>query len=347
MLQSAEAAGDLVGQARAWNRLSWIQDRLGDYHMSFESALKAESIARKADARVEIARALFRRGGALFRMGKAEEVLELGEQALALSSELDARRDIAFSLKLLGIAHILAGRFSEGKKYQEKALEVFEEMGDRWGMANILNNLGESSRTEGDYGTAVVTYEREMAILREIGDKGAEVVCLSNLGAAKCALRQYAAAEEDLCHSIMLSEDLGNMPHCETVRFLAEARMGQGKKQEALDSARRALEMARRSGVHEDLGGAYRALGIVAAAWGPVPGPDGLPIDASACFEQSVKEYLAAGAEADRARTFREWSRYEIRSGGMKRGQALVEEALAIFRRLGLTLEIQRTEEHA
>ena len=345
MLQGTEAAGDPLGQANALNGLSWAQDCLGDYHAALESALKAEGIAREAGARAEVARALFRRGWALYRMGKAEAVMELGEQALALSSELEARRDVAFSLKLLGIAHLLTGKFSEARKYQEKALELFEEMGDRWGVANILNNLGESARTQGDYGTAVVTFDREMAILREIGNRDGEIICLNNLGAAKCALRQYAAAEEDLCHSIMLSENLGNPPLCETVRFLAEVRMGQERKQEALDSARRALEMARKSGVQEDLGGAYRALGVVAAARGPVPGPDGLPIDASACFEESAKAYLTVGSEADRARTLREWSRYETRSGNKKRGHELWGEALSIFRRLGLALEVQRMEE--
>ena len=345
MLQGAEVAGDPLGQARALNGLSWAQDRLGDYHAALESALKAEGIASEADARAEVARALFRRGWALFRMGKAEAVMDLGEQALALSSELEARRDVAFSLKLLGIAHILAGKFSEAKKYQEKALQLFEDMSDRWGVANLLNNLGENARMQGDYGTAVVTFDREMAILREIGNKDGEIICLSNLGAAKSALRQYAAAEENLCHSIMLSENLGNPPLSETVRFLAEARMGLGRKQEALDSARRALEMARRSGVQEDLGGAYRALGVVAAARGPVPGPDGMPVDAVACFEESAKAYQTAGSEADRARTLREWARYETRSGNKKGGRDLWNEALAVFRRLGLTLEAERMQD--
>jgi tetratricopeptide (TPR) repeat protein len=305
--------------------------------------VKAEAIAREAGARAELARALFRRGWALFRMGQAKAVLDIGEQALALSEELEGRRDVAFSLKLLGIAHILAGEYSGAKKFQERALRLFEEMGDPWGVANILNNLGENARLQGDYINAVDIYEREMRILREIGNRDGEIICFNNLGAAKTALGRFAEAEADLMSAIRLSESLGNPALSETVRFLAEARLGLGNRPGASELAQQALELARRSGSPEDLGGALKVLGLVASASGPAQGADGRLMDAATCFEESIKAYEAAGAEAERFRTLREWGRHELEAGRRDRGVRQLREALGAFERLGLPFEVERT----
>jgi len=46
--------------------------------------------------------------------------------------------------------------------------------------------------------------------------------------------------------------------------------------------------------------------------------------------------------EAERARTLRDWARHELTRGDSARGQQLWREALESFRRLGMTLEVER-----
>jgi hypothetical protein len=48
------------------------------------------------------------------------------------------------------------------------------------------------------------------------------------------------------------------------------------------------------------------------------------------------------GAEAERARTLRDWARHELRGGDAKRGTAMWEEARAVFTRLGMERELER-----
>src|SRR5205823_1112307 len=76
-------------QAKAWLGVSWVQDRQGDHRASLESAQRAETCARAAEAagtpaRAVLAQALYRKGWALHRLGEAEAALGLGEQALML-----------------------------------------------------------------------------------------------------------------------------------------------------------------------------------------------------------------------------------------------------------------------
>jgi hypothetical protein len=48
------------------------------------------------------------------------------------------------------------------------------------------------------------------------------------------------------------------------------------------------------------------------------------------------------GAEAERARTLRDWARHELRDGDARRGASLRAEARAVFTRLGMARELER-----
>jgi hypothetical protein len=110
-----------------------------------------------------------------------------------------------------------------------------------------------------------------------------------------------------------------------------------------MELAQRALQLARQTESPEDLGGAFRVLGLVAAASGPAPGEDGKPLDAATCFAESAKAYEAAGAEAERVRTLREWGLHELQSRDHGRGLELLRDALGAFESLGLPFEVERT----
>src|SRR6185503_18719662 len=72
MLAVAEASGNRVAQARAWNGLVVVQDSIGDYQAALASATCAEEVARAADAHLELAKALWRKGLVYYRLGDAE-----------------------------------------------------------------------------------------------------------------------------------------------------------------------------------------------------------------------------------------------------------------------------------
>jgi serine/threonine protein kinase/tetratricopeptide (TPR) repeat protein len=350
MRMVAKANGDAVAEARAWNGLAIVQGNQGDNRGMLESAGRAVALARgsgpSAIARTELASALNRQGWAYYRLGDAGAVKALSEQALALSTELGeaALREQARSLQSLGLAHQMLGHFEQAYHYIERALVLFRKLSDRRLVANMLNSLGETARLRGDYGLAFERYQEAHAIAREIGNRAEQMAYLGNLGAARVGLGKYEAAETDLRQVIEMAGTAGYFGLSENYRFLAEALLGQGKVDEALEMALVALSLGQGAGGQEHIGGAWRALGLVASRSLEAIKVNGQTYDAGQCFERSLSVFTEIGMEAERARTLREWANYERTHGDELRGREMWREALEIFTHLGMKLEIERME---
>ena len=340
MRTAAEAAGDTVAQAHAWEGLSSVQQAQGEYRAALESIERAEEIALAAGApaQVALARALYNKGWVLSDLGEVEAASALGERALTLSIGLGAQRVMANSLNLLGWAHQALGRYDQATRYFKQALALFRELDDRIWVGGVLNNLGVIAKAREDYPTAAALYQEALTMAREIGHRHAEIVVFSNLGGTRVSLGEYQAAEDDLRQVIEMAQAVGWGGLAETYRFLAEACLGQGKVDEALDAARRALELAQETQLQEDVGSAWRALGMALAA---APSPGSLTIgdeslDAAACFVKGLGVFAETGMEGERARTLRAWAGYEIERGDRGRGEEMRQEAREIFARLGI-----------
>jgi tetratricopeptide (TPR) repeat protein len=277
----AESQGDAVMQARAFNGLAFLHERLGRNRASVECAEQAEALARAAGAagRSERIRALLLKGWAFYRLSDAAAVLALGEQARKLCEECGNSSGLATSLKLLGVAHLQVGRFAEADRFFEQGLAIYEQVGDRRNSAAMRSNLGESARSREDYHRAEQLYERALAAVRQIGHRESEAIYLSNLSAARLGLQKYQQVEADAREALALVDGSDFCAHAEAYAFLSEACLGQGKLPEALDAAQRALNLARESENDLDLGIAWRTLGQVLAARNnstgdaPVQGP--------------------------------------------------------------------------
>jgi serine/threonine protein kinase/tetratricopeptide (TPR) repeat protein len=347
----AQGKGDAVAQARAWNGLAIVQGNQGDNHSMLLSAGRAVKLARdsgtSATARTELASALNRQGWAYYRLGDAAAVKALSEEALALSTELGeaAWRERARSLQSLGLAHQMLGQFEQAYDYIEQALALFKKLGDRRLVANMLNSLGETARLRGDYGLAFKRYQEALNIAREIGNRAEQMAYLGNLGAARLGLGRYSGAEDDLRQVIEMAGATGYFGLSENYRFLAEALLGQDKIAEALETARIALALGQEAGGQEHIGGAWRALGMVAAARSPQPIEVNEQLyDARACFDKSLSVFTEIGMEAERARTLRDWANYERTHGDQSSGRAMWQEAREVFTQLRMKPEIERME---
>ena len=350
----AEALGDSVAQARAWNGLAFLHERRGDNRASVEAAERAEILARDAGesgGREQI-KALHLKGWALYRLGDAPAVLALGEQTLKLCTEFGDRRGMATSFKLHGVAHLQLGHYPEADRYFEQGLALCLEFGDRRNAGAMWSNLGESARLRGDYQAAAELYKKALAIARQIGHRESEIIYLNNLCGARLGLRQLEQAEADLRQVITLSGTPKSCTLSETYSFLTEACLGQGKLAEALEAAQQALALAQQSENHLDLGGAWRALGRVAAR---MKNPDAdaqagsaassAPIaEPGACFSESLRVFKQMNAAGEQARTLRAWAEFELQQGRTADGRKKSEQARGIFLHLGMRSEVERTD---
>jgi predicted ATPase/class 3 adenylate cyclase len=346
--------GDAEAAARAWNGLAFVYERQGANRASIEAATQSIDLVRdageNAPAQTLLARALFLKGWAYYRLGDAAEVLAWGEQALALSSKLEIGNEKVNSLKLIACGHLLLGRHQQASRFFEEALELAQTLNDRRNVGAMWSNLGETARMRGDYRAAIGYYEKAIGVAREIGSVESELLYLSNLGGARTGLgtvNDHTLAEANLQEVIDR-----NIPHAflfaETYRFLAEARLGQGKVESALAAAEKALAFAERTENQDHLAAAWRVLGEIAAKF---ERPNSLQNQSTAmrhdpveCFTRALKIFETMGSSAERARTLRVWAECEQARGHAVVRDKLWREARDIFQQLDMPLEVERMD---
>lgn len=348
MLTAAEQDGNLIAQAHAWNGLTAVKEYQGDNRAALESARRAERLAREAGdgaaAQAELAVALNRQGLASHRLGDAAAVMKLGQQILALSETMTegVRHARANGLRLLGVAHETSGRFAEGDECFEQSLALLRELGDRRNIGFMLNNLGVIAHLRGDYAAAVKRYEDALAIFREIGERTWELPTLGNLAGAQIGLEDYAAAEINLREAIAMTGPAGHFALSMIYCYLAESYWGQGKIAGALEPAHTALALGLKTENQDYIGNAWRTLGLVASRLASPIHINGQTATPAQCFAESLRVYTDMGAEGERARTLRDWARYEREQGNHETGAAMWHESLEIFTRLNMHHELDR-----
>ncbi len=350
LLEIAKDRGDLEAQSRAYYGLATSLGYQGDQRAALESALRAEELARKANSPIDLVKALWTQGSARFRLGEAQAALDLGEQALALATELDNRGEIGRCLNLLGAAHYVNGRYQQAEEYFERALEIFQERGNRRQGMDLLSNLGVIAEARGDYDTALGHYQKALEIARETGYRDGEIVFLTNRGGQYVALQEYASAESDLSEAVKLAGAAGSWVLALTYASLAQAYSGQDRTEEALAAAEQALELGQADDAPEYIGLAWRALGMIAAqTGGTVSARESDPAhtksySAGECFERSAAALTEAGLDGERARTLREWAKFELGQGNKEKGLAMWGEARATFANLDALREVERMD---
>jgi len=351
MLYAAEADGDVTAQAAAWHGIAEAQMQWGEPRAALESAQREEGVARQARLELPLAKALWMKAWGLFMLGQAAEALEIAHEVASLSGQVGDTGQMAHSLNLLGVLYTTTGHYTEAANQFEKALDIFRSMGNRRRAMPLLNNLGVIAESRGDYRMAFERYQEALEIAREIGNRNGEAVYLSNLGGAKVRLGDFQSAEGDLRQVIDLAGEAGSYVLSSTYSHLAEASLAQQKGSEALLYARQALDLGINNESQDDIGLAWRVLGLVAAQAGGFISLENADKDghtdysAAACFARSDEIFNEIGREEERARTMRLWAKFELTSGDRSAGMARWQEAKRIFERLGAELEVQAMED--
>jgi predicted ATPase len=346
MLAAAEARNDTAALSRAWYNIAESQMHDGDIRTALESTTRAEEYARSAASRFELARALWMKGWAMFRLGDPQTALTLGEEVLAISTEIEHQEQMGHSSNLIGAAHYAMGNYAQTEQHFEQAMERFQTIGERGSAMALLNNLGVLAAARGDYQSALTRYQEALAMAQELGHRGAEMVYLTNLGGAQVGLGDYDAAEASLQRVIdtVGGADLGELS--ETYRFLAEAYLGQDRLPEAQSAAQQALALGREIGSPEYIAGAWRVLGQTAARL-----PASIDIedqgetrayDAGACFAESARICQDTGMEGERARTLYAWAKYKLAQGDEEDAGVMWQDAREIFAQVGAHHEVER-----
>jgi class 3 adenylate cyclase/tetratricopeptide (TPR) repeat protein len=351
MLDLANRYQDAASQSQALQGIAASLSYRGEHRAALEHAVRAENLARGAGETLAIAQSLWAQGSARYRLGEPRAVFPLADEALAIASGLQNLNEMGRSLNLLGAAHYVLGQYPEAQSHWEKALQIFQELGNKQQHLLLLNNLGAIADATGDHETAFLRYQNALEIARDIGNRDGEILYLTNRGGQQVARGNFEAARADLRQAIRLVGVTGSWCMPIALSYHAEALMGLGNFEEAFYSAGQALVLAEEDKAPESIGMAWRTLGMIAeksgqpaSLWhrGQEMPADHPPDD---CYSRSAAIFAEAEIEVERARTLREWARYEFSRGNEERGLELWETSRAIFQKLGAVKEVERMNE--
>jgi tetratricopeptide (TPR) repeat protein len=348
MKSLADECGDAKKLSTALQGLATSHGYIGEHGITLEYSVAAQKAALAANVRLELAVALLTEGLAHFRLGDVQASLSLARQAQQITTELNQRLEMGRCLNMIAACLHTLGQYRQAQSHWEDALNIFQELGNRRLGMDALSNLGVVADARGDYETAFQRYHSALEIARELGHRDGEIVFLTNRGGALVALKNYAAAQADLRKAIELAGTEGSWCLPNTYYYYAEAQLGLGSFESAYYSARQALALGQEDRVPENIGAAWRVMGMISERTGkPVSLRqrglgDLISYTAEDCFAKSAAVFAEAEIEGERARTLREWARYELRQGNKQRGIQLWEEARTIFEKLGAQMEVER-----
>ena len=171
-LKQADEQQDSVLSRSLLDRMAWVRFRQGNLQEAFELAQWAAMVTdlEPAEDPATLASLFNTLGGVLWQQGNQSEA----------------------------IAHV------------ERSLELYKSLGYSWGMAIAYTNLGVLYYARGKWPQAVESFERAYILQRENGCLPGQAVPLKNLGLLHLAMGNHTQAQKDLGASLEISRRLGD-----------------------------------------------------------------------------------------------------------------------------------------
>jgi predicted ATPase/class 3 adenylate cyclase len=180
-LQTLLAIGHLDGVSRAslLERLSDIEERLGNLDAAQAAAEEAVTLATATDARPVLVDALLGLAWIADRREEFDDAVRLGSRALEEATPLDEARRLRCKCDL-GSFLRSAGRDDEARAILRESAEAYRLRGDAANEAIALANLGGIDLSAGDYESAYSAYTLAAERSRQLDDQF--TAPLANLG---------------------------------------------------------------------------------------------------------------------------------------------------------------------
>lgn len=143
----------------------------------------SETYIGDADARADVMKeAMLVRGGALYRMGRYEEAIDISTQALEIATLLADTRGQSFAMNTHGATAIALGDYETALLKHTGALTLRRQLGDEALIAVSLMNIGNVYFALGDVSQALDYFMQSLSIREQLGDEHGIGVSLSNIG---------------------------------------------------------------------------------------------------------------------------------------------------------------------
>ena len=278
-------------------------------------------------------------GQVLFLLGRYDEAEAKIRQALHLREQNGDQRSIAQSLSTLGSLAKSRGRLSEADACHRNALELCREARDRAGAITAQHQLASISFERRDLGAARRGWEEALAEAERIGALPLQGLVLCRLGEVALAQGKTEEARRRLEEASSLARELDDRRLLtEAARSLGLLELELGHSPRAHELCARALEVAELAGLRDHVGRALLALGEVHAQTLFDETKNDAP-KAEDFFRRGVDIFRQLGNQSDLARGLERFGRHKLERGETAVGRGLLEEAEALFSRLGVAAD--------
>jgi tetratricopeptide (TPR) repeat protein len=274
-------------------------------------------------------------GGAAGDMGRVEQMRQYMERALAVAERIGNPLYLCFSLCTVGMSLFALGEWQEARQVLQRCEPLVRKQRRGREVAIFRLSLGELTLREGDWDEASRILEDSLSVAQETGHQQGQEraqIFLAELdvltGRPEEAIKQLEPLVKEG------SADLTSSLSC-----LAWAHVcinDEKHLQQAAETAERAVNLAQG---HAEV--------LVSAVW-----VQGMVLIRQGCSEEALR-VLTAGLALTRSMPYPYWEACILEQLGIlaqqradpEQAQARLEEALAIFRRLGAKNDIERTEQ--
>jgi tetratricopeptide (TPR) repeat protein/transcriptional regulator with XRE-family HTH domain len=206
LLETLEAAGPSHALAGLYAALADLFYASGQTHEQLAAAERAVDLAHVLGEERILADAETRRGVALLAMGRVEEARLVLEEVIPLAEAVGDLDMLNHALINITGVYIASGEFDKSGRYGKRALEVAQQQGDAAQIVSAGVALAISSFSAGAWVQARVQLERALAVSREIGEPKAIAAPLVELGRLSLAEGAWDDASRYLEESLALSE---------------------------------------------------------------------------------------------------------------------------------------------
>ena len=313
-----------------------IYTRQGDYDEALTQCQSAMRSANNLHETTALARAYNLLGHISRLRGNSAEAIGHFEQALTLYQQAGNVRGEATTHNLIAYACLYTGRLRYGEQHGRLAREIFDKVGDVYNRAFVDNNLGEILLKQGDLDGALAAYREALHALEQIGGSSYVLGAIhNNLGATYIRRGEVDAAREHL----RISQEYFDQAQArdflpEMYCHLAEADLLAGEPSAAEKQCCQAVELARELEMRGEEGKALRVLGEIAIAQGKLD-------QALEHLNNSLTLLQEAGDEYESARSQLSLARVYVERGESEAGQEMLDRCIAVFQRLGATLDLE------
>ncbi len=266
-LPLAREAGDRKWESTSLHALGSVAWRRGDLRTAARHWKEALKLRTEIEDRRGQASTLMVLAAVLPAIGEGDEATSYREQALAICRDIGERRIEAALLNGLGNQRVDTQRFEEASDCFSRGARICSEIGDQATEATVLSNFGRLHRLLGRDDEALRCWERVLTLYVGIHNRDGEIWTRLALSGLLAKHGEFAQAQAHAVAALDLAQQGGQRLQVgEAKRALGRLHHHAGRRAEAWEALRGALELQTQTGSADSMHHTYDAMGLCALA---------------------------------------------------------------------------------